>query len=252
MTAGRPLQAYLLGRAAYEPVHALQHELQEARKLGRIGDTVLFVEHEPTITLGRGATPGDILASEASLAEAGIAVVATGRGGEVTLHAPGQLVCYPILDLRPDRCDVRRYWQDLNRVMAGVAARYGIQSGVIDKYIGLWADAAEPSVWNGVERAQSPVKIGAIGVRISRWVTMHGFALNLTTDLSLFRLIVPCGITQFGVGSVASLTGAAPSTKSAAERALPLLADVFECRASELQTVSVSALRANSRANPPA
>src|SRR5450432_694277 len=249
MTVGRRLQALWLGRAAYEPVHALQQELQEARKVGRITDTVLFVEHEPTITLGSGATPGDILASDASLAEAGVAVVATGRGGEVTLHAPGQLVCYPILDLRPDRCDVRRYWKDLNRVMTGVAAEHGVQSGVIDKYIGLWADAAEPSVWNGVERAQSPVKIGAIGVRISRWVTMHGFALNLSTDLTLFRLIVPCGITEFGVGSVQSLTGLTPTVRSAAELAVPLFAEAFGFRTSELETTSVTDLLAELSAN---
>jgi lipoyl(octanoyl) transferase len=225
-------------------VHALQRELQEARKSGRSADTVLFVEHESTITLGRGAKSGDILASEAALAEAGIARVATGRGGEVTLHAPGQLVCYPIVDLRPDRCDVRRYWKDLNRVMAGVAAHYGIQSGVIDQYIGLWADATDPSTWSGVEAARTPVKIGAIGVAISRWVTMHGFALNLSTDLALFRLIVPCGITEFGVGSVQSLTGLRPTPESAAAIALPLFCDVFGFRATALTASSVAEVRA--------
>src|SRR6187551_297994 len=138
MTSKRELRAFWLGRAAYEPVHALQHELQEARKAGRISDTVLFVEHEPTITLGRGATAEHLLTSEAALAEAGIALVSTGRGGDVTLHAPGQLVCYPILDLHPDRMDVRRYVKDLNRVMMGLAQSYGIESGTIEKYIGLW------------------------------------------------------------------------------------------------------------------
>ena len=240
MTLGRNLQALWLGRAAYEPVHALQLELMEARKAGRISDTVLFVEHEPTITLGRGATAADILAGEAALAEAGIAVVSTGRGGEVTLHAPGQLVCYPIFDLRPDRCDVRRYWKDLNRVMAGVAAQSGIQSGVIDTYIGLWADQAQPGTWNGVEHALTPVKIGAIGVRISRWVTMHGFALNLSTDLSLFRLIVPCGIREYGVGSLQSLTGRAPSPERAAQLALPLFTEIFGFRPTQLEHTSAS------------
>ena len=244
MTAKDQVRALWLGRAAYEPVHALQHELHEARKAGRVNDTLLFVEHEPTITLGRGATAEHLLSSEAALAEAGIAVVATGRGGDVTLHAPGQLVCYPIVDLH-DRMDVRRYVKDLNRVMMGLAASYGIQSGTIEKYIGLWADFADPSQWPGVEAATTPVKIGAIGVRISRWVTMHGFAFNLCTDLSLFRLIVPCGISEFGVGSVQSLTGASPSTKSAAERALPIFCEVFERTASALDTISVAALRAS-------
>jgi lipoyl(octanoyl) transferase len=245
MSASRELNALWLGRAAYEPVHALQHELQEARKAGRVGDTVLFVEHEPTITLGRGATAEHLLSSEADLARAGIAVVSTGRGGDVTLHAPGQLVCYPILDLHPDRMDVRRYVKDLNRVMMALAQSYGIHSGVIEKYIGLWADQSDPSAWPGIEAARTPVKLGAIGVRISRWVTMHGFAFNLHTDLSLFRLIVPCGITEFGVGSVQSLTGEAPEVRSAAARALPILTSVFEYPTAALNDVSVAALSAS-------
>ncbi|HEY4102276.1 MAG TPA: lipoyl(octanoyl) transferase LipB [Polyangiaceae bacterium] len=243
MTSAASVRAVWLGRAAYAPVHELQHQLHEARKADRIGDTVLFVEHEPTITLGRGAKAEQILASEASLADAGIAIVSTGRGGEITLHAPGQLVCYPILDLH-NRQDVRRYVRDLNRVMTRLAASYGIESGAIDKYIGLWTDQAEPSSWTGVERALTPVKLGAIGVRISRWVTMHGFAFNLSTDLSLFRLIVPCGITEFGVGSIQSLTGAAPDVKSAAERALPLLCDVFGFPSVALETTSSADLSA--------
>lgn len=242
MSSPRKLRAVWLGRAAYEPVHALQHELHEARKDGRIGDTVLFVEHDATITLGRGAVPEHLLIGESAMAEAGIALVSTGRGGDVTLHAPGQLVCYPILDLH-DRMDVRRYVKDLNRVMMSLAESYGIQSGVIEKYIGLWADQADPSVWNGVEAALTPVKMGAIGVRISRWVTMHGFAFNLSTDLSLFRVIVPCGISEFGVGSVASLVGLEPTVESAAERALPILADVFGYPVPALERMSVAALR---------
>jgi len=242
MTSTRALRAFWLGRAAYEPVHALQNELQEARKAGRIPDTVLFVEHEPTITLGRGATADHLLTSESALGEAGIALVSTGRGGDVTLHAPGQLVCYPILDLHPDRMDVRRYVKDLNRVMTGLAQSYGVDSGTIEKYIGLWADVADPSTWRGVEAARTPVKIGAIGVRISRWVTMHGFAFNLSTDLSLFRLIVPCGISEFGVGSIASLTGLRPSVESAAQRALPLLAQVFGYETPELRVATISTL----------
>jgi lipoyl(octanoyl) transferase len=242
-SSSRPLRAVWLGRAAYAPVHDLQHRLHEARKAGQIGDTVLFLEHEPTITLGRGATAEQLLTSESALAEAGIALVSTARGGAITLHAPGQLVCYPIVDLR-ERMDVRRYVQDLNRVMMAVAASYGVHSGVIEKYIGLWADAEQPDAWTDAAHARTPVKIGAIGVRISRWVTMHGFALNLSTDLALFRLIIPCGISEFGVGSIASLTGATHSVAGAAERALPLLAQTFSRGAvvPELEAVSVGDL----------
>jgi len=242
MTSERPLRAFWLGRAGYEPVHALQHELHEARKAGQIADTVLFVEHEPTITLGRGATVEHLLTSEAALAESGIALVSTGRGGDVTLHAPGQLVCYPILDLHPDRMDVRRYVKDLNRVMMGLARSYGVDSGVIEQYIGLWADHADPSHWPGATDARTPVKLGAIGVRISRWVTMHGFAFNLTTDLALFRLIVPCGISEFGVGSIASLTGQTPSVESAARRALPIFSEIFGYETPELRAATISTL----------
>jgi len=244
MTKPRHVRAVWLGRAPYTRVHELQQQLHEARKAGIIGDTVLFVEHEPTITLGRGAKSEHILASEAALTDAGVAVVATGRGGEITLHAPGQLVCYPILDLHPDRMDVRRYVQDLNRVMMRLAASYGVHCGVIEKYIGLWADQANPSEWTGVESALTPVKLGAIGVRISRWVTMHGFAFNLTTNLALFRLIIPCGITEFGVASVASLTGKQPSVLEAAERALPLVCEVFGFPATQLQSIAAADLSA--------
>lgn len=244
MTRSDEVRALWLGRAAYVQVHDLQNELHEARKASRVGDTLLLVEHEPTITLGRGATAEHLLASEAALSEAGIALVATGRGGDVTLHAPGQLVCYPILDLH-DRMDVRRYVKDLNRVMRKLAESYGIESGAIEKYIGLWADLADPTCWSGVDSALTPVKLGAIGVRISRWVTMHGFAFNLSTDLSLFRLIVPCGISEFGVGSVESLTGSAPSVESAAERVVPIFSEVFARHTSGLETVSVDALRAS-------
>ncbi len=233
-----------LGRAGYEPVHVLQHQLHEARRTRRIPDTLLFVEHEPTITLGRGASHEHVLLSEARLAELGVAIASTGRGGDVTLHAPGQLVCYPILDLHPDRMDVRRYVKDLNRVMMALAHSYGIHSGAIEKYIGLWADQANPSVWSGVDAARAPVKLGAIGVRISRWVTMHGFAFNLTTDLSLFSSIVPCGIRELGVGSVHSLTGAAPSVRDAAERALGMFCSVFAYLAPTLANASPDVLSA--------
>lgn len=223
----RKLHGVWLGRRAYGPVQELQLELREARKAGRIGDTVLFVEHEPVVTLGRGSKAAHLIWSREALEARGVEVVETGRGGDVTLHAPGQLVCYPILDLAPDRCDVRRYVRDLAETMRRVASDFGVDAGPIAKYIGLWVDRRKPSSWAGLEAAAEPAKLGAIGVAISRWVTMHGFALNLTTDLELFGLIVPCGISEYGVTSIRDLTGQAPNVFETARSAFQLLAEVI-------------------------
>ena len=233
----RTLDGIWLGRQAYEPVLALQEALHAARREGAIGDTVLFLEHAPVVTFGRGGKPENLLSSEEALARAGIAVARTGRGGDVTLHAPGQLVCYPILDLAPDRCDVRRYVRDLAETMRRVVGEFGLAAGTIDRYIGLWVDRQSPAYWPGLDSLLEPVKIGAIGVRISRWVTQHGFALNLRPELELFRHIVPCGIRDHGVSSVHELTSASPSVREGAQSALTHLADVFDARAPALRDV---------------
>jgi lipoyl(octanoyl) transferase len=210
------LDCLWLGRRPYAPMYALQLELFELRKRGAIGDVLLCLEHEPVITLGRGARPEHLLAGAGLLAERGIALEKTDRGGEITLHAPGQLVGYPIVNLAPDRCDVRRYVRDLSGTLRDLLEPYAIRAGEIAGLVGVWVDGADPSVWPGVEQARAPQKIAAIGVRLSRWVSMHGFALNLSLDLDLFRLIVPCGITQYGVCSLASLGAAAPSARELA------------------------------------
>jgi lipoyl(octanoyl) transferase len=177
----------------------------------------------------------NLLVSEAVLRARGVELAFTDRGGDITLHAPGQLVGYPIVDLRPDRCDVRRYVADLAECMRRVVAAHGVASGAVPSLVGLWADAATPGEWRGAEAAARPSKLGAIGVRISKWVTMHGFALNLTTDLTLFDLIVPCGISQFGVASLQSLTGSSVSTRDGAEAALAELGSVLGARAATLE-----------------
>jgi len=221
--AERVLTGVWLGRRPYAALYSLQLELLELRKQGAIGDLFLALEHEPVITMGRGARSEDLLANEALLRERGIALEKTDRGGEITLHAPGQLVGYPIVSLAPDRQDVRRYVRDLSATVRELIEPYGVQAGEIAQLIGIWVDGTRPSVWPGVEQARAPQKIGAIGVRLSRWVSMHGFALNLSTDLELFRLIVPCGIREYGVCSLASLGIAAPSPRQLAPAAHVIL-----------------------------
>lgn len=229
MSAPRRISGYFLGRRDYRSCLALQEQLHAARAAGGVGDSVLFVEHPAVITLGRGAHSENLLASRDRLAELGVDVVETGRGGDVTLHAPGQLVCYPILDLSPDRKDVRRYVKDLTEVMRQVAQAQGVASGRFEEHIGLWANRDSPSTYRGTESRDDLIKLGAIGVRISRWVTMHGFALNLAPDMRLFGLIVPCGIHDYGVGSLAELMdGPAPSVEAASRQAFAALIRVLD------------------------
>jgi lipoyl(octanoyl) transferase len=214
----RNVRAVWLGRRRYEPVHQLQQALHDARKQHAVGDVLLLLEHEAVITLGRGAKEENVLATADALRARGIDLCATGRGGDVTYHGPGQLVGYPILSLAPDRCDVRRYVRDLLEVMIQLAASQGVSAGTIERHIGVWVDRASMKTWPGEELARDPAKLGAVGVRISQWVTMHGFAFNAQTDIDAFSLIVPCGIREFGVTSLRALVGDCPGP---AQLALP-------------------------------
>lgn len=234
----RSITGLWLGRRRYAPTYALQCELFEARKRGELGDVILCLEHDPVITLGRGARPEHLLASRAEFAARGIDVVDTDRGGEITLHAPGQLVCYPILGLAPDRCDVRRYVGDLTATMRTLIAAYGIEAGEMPGLVGVWVDSQERERWPGSAAARAPQKIGAVGVRLSRWVSMHGFALNLDPDLGLFRLIVPCGITEYGVCSLASLGALPPAVRDLAPVACQTLVERLGGRGREFLDAS--------------
>lgn len=201
------VEARFLGRIGYREAHVLQEELVEARLRGAIGDQLLLLEHPRVFTLGRAAKKHHLLNVGA------IEVVETGRGGDVTYHGPGQLVGYPIVDLNPDRRDVRKYVASLEETMIRIAERYGIRAGRVDGLNGAWVG----------ER-----KIGAVGVRLRRWVTMHGFAINGTTDLSDFDRIVPCGIQNKGVTSIERETGARPGIRELAEHAASIFAELYE------------------------
>jgi lipoyl(octanoyl) transferase len=239
----RSITAYWLGRVGYEVAHRLQQRLVEARIAGRIGDVILLLEHDAVITLGRSAKADNVLAADDERAAKGVELVETGRGGDVTFHGPGQLVAYPIIDLKPDRCDVRRYIRDLADVMIRLAKDHGIAAGIVPgdaKLVGVWVDEESPNEWDedrardasiGVPNGARLAKIGAIGVRLSRWVTMHGFAFNVATDLTGFQLIVPCGIRELDVTSLARLGIPASeflSIEDVARASLPHFASVLD------------------------
>jgi lipoyl(octanoyl) transferase len=213
----RELIVRRLGIVPYAEALALQHSLVEERRHDRIPDTLLLLEHPHVITIGvkRADAHRHIVATPERLSALGVEVVETGRGGDVTYHGPGQLVAYPIVDLRPDRQDVHRYVRDLEAVMIAVCRAYGIEADRVKGLSGAWVG----------ER-----KIGAIGVRISRWITSHGLAFNVESDLSYFNLIVPCGIADRGVTSLARELGRTVAVEDAADRLVEAFAAVFERR----------------------
>jgi lipoyl(octanoyl) transferase len=190
----REIEVRRLGRVGYAEGLELQKQLVEQRKAGEIPDQLLLLEHPPVITLGvkTRSNQTNIVATPEALASEGVSVFDTGRGGDVTYHGPGQLVGYPIIDLKPDRCDVHKYVRDIEEVMIRAAAAFGVEA---DRMPGL------TGAWVGNE------KLAAIGVRISKWVTSHGFAFNVNTALKHFDFIVPCGITDKGVTSLQELLG---------------------------------------------
>jgi lipoyl(octanoyl) transferase len=246
----RSLTAHWLGRIRYAEAHALQERLLAARVRRVVGDTLLLLEHDPVVTLGRGAHAENVLLSPEDLARRGVDLAETGRGGDVTYHGPGQLVAYPVFDLHPDRLDVRRYVRDLARVMVALAREHGVDASFIEgdsKLVGVWADEASPARWAGDPRAPGgaarPAKLGAIGVRLSRWVTMHGFAFNVSTDLEGFRLIVPCGISAYGVTSLEALGAGRPTVEDVGRASVVHFARTFEAEARVATEDETRALR---------
>jgi lipoyl(octanoyl) transferase len=196
----------------YAEALELQRALADQRKRGEIPDQFLIVEHPHTITLGRNGHMENLLAREQILERAGIAFHPTDRGGDITYHGPGQIVGYPIVDLREWKRDVVAYVRALEQVIVDALADFGLKAGRAPGMTGVWVDGA---------------KVAAIGVHISRWVTSHGFALNVATDLSYFQYIVPCGLVK-PVTSMAAL-GAGAGRGDVIERLVFHFGRVFEC-----------------------
>lgn len=214
MSALRPLAWSYLGRVPYREAEDLQHAVRDALRRGEGPERLLLLEHPHVYTLGRNASAQDVLASGEWLRARGVEVAECDRGGQVTYHGPGQLVGYPVISLSPDRRDIRRYVRDLQGVLVRTLADFGVAAEARDTqaFIGVWA---------GEE------KIASIGVHLSRWITTHGFALNVSTDLAYFGGIVPCGLSGIGITSIERLTGRSPSLPAVAAVCAGHFGEVF-------------------------
>jgi lipoyl(octanoyl) transferase len=210
---GRVLEVQRLGLVPYQDALDLQDALVRRRRAGEIDDQLLLLEHPHVITLGSASDPDHVLLDVAERKMVGLELFETGRGGDVTYHGPGQLVGYPILDLKPDRKDVHRYVRDLEEALIRAVALLGIAATRLPGLTGVWVEGE---------------KLAAIGIRVSSgWVTSHGFALNVATDLAFFDAIVPCGIRGHGVTSIERLLGHAPDPDRVRDHVVTAMCDVF-------------------------
>jgi lipoyl(octanoyl) transferase len=210
----KDLAVIQLGRTDYKQCWDLQQRLHDRRVTGSMLDTLLLTEHDHVYTIGKTGDENHLLADQAELLSRGVSVYHNDRGGDITYHGPGQLVGYPILDLNNYYLDLHRYLRDLEEVIIGTLREFGISSQRDSGYTGVWV---------GTE------KICAIGVKTSRWVTMHGFALNVNTDLSFFARIIPCGIFEKGVTSMAQILGDAVDGEAVATIVTKEFGRVFGC-----------------------
>ena len=209
----RPCLVYNLGLIDYDKAFELQERLHKARKAGAISDVLLLLQHPPVFTIGRSGTANDIIASEEVLDRENIQVFRTSRGGEVTYHGPGQLVGYPILHLRQNKLTVHQYVWNLEEMVMRTLADFGIESQRV---------AGRRGVWVGGE------KVCSLGLRISSEVSMHGFSLNVNTDLRYFTYIIPCGITDATITSLSRLLGHEVKMEEVEEKLLRRFSEVFD------------------------
>ncbi len=225
----RELHWTFMGRVPYAPVADLQERLRRRIRFDGGAEHLLLLEHDPVYTVGRNASDDDVVAPRPWLEARGIGVHRTNRGGQVTYHGPGQLVGYPILNLSPDRRDIRRYVRDLQEVLIRTLADFGLTARRREgqDFIGVWL---------------GDQKIASFGVHLSHWITIHGFALNVATDLDDFAGIVACGLPQVRMTSIAAATGKAPSLTEVADRIVYHLSGIFERRPVSLPAAAVSEL----------
>lgn len=216
-----------LGLIAYQPAFDLQRRLVAARKIGAVPDVLLLCEHPHVITLGRNGKQEHLLASSHLLRQMGVEFVPSDRGGDITYHGPGQIVGYPILNLAAIRRDVAWYVRQLEEAMTRATMEFGIVAGRKAGMTGVWVDNTAASGDDTANYATSE-KLAAIGVHLSRWVTSHGFAYNVSTDLRYFDLIVPCGIADKRATSLERLLSRAVRCEEVAPRIVVHLGDVFE------------------------
>lgn len=245
------IQYLYLGRVAYDESLRLQTELIGLRYQGRIGNVLLLLEHPPVLTLGRNANRSNVLASDAMLAARGVTLHEINRGGDVTYHGPGQLVGYPIFDLRSlrspkgTRLGPVDFVRQMEEALIRLCGVYGVCAGRIAGLTGVWCQVSEAQL-----SSKESKKIGAIGIHVSRGITSHGFAFNLTTNLDDFRLINPCGITDRPVTSLereVANSGLVPSLESLANEAARQFGIVFQEQIDAAE--SLDALRAQARAS---
>jgi lipoate-protein ligase B len=209
----KKLYKVYLGQTKFRYAWDLQKRLVDLRSEGRIPDILLLTEHEPVITMGRGTAKGNLLVSSESLRERGVDIYEIERGGDITFHGPGQLVAYPIIDLHNRGRDLHKYLRDLEILIIDTLGDLGLEARTKKGLTGVWV---------------GDHKLAAIGVAVSRWITYHGLALNVNTDMDNFKLINPCGITEYPVGSVSQILGREMDMKEVADLLAKNFARLFE------------------------
>jgi lipoate-protein ligase B len=216
-----------IGRTKYADAWELQKKIFSARLERRIGDVLLLTEHDPVFTLGKGADENHLLANDDELSEKKIDMFWIDRGGDVTFHGPGQIVGYPIIDLGQHYQDIHRYLRDLEEMIIRTLREYGIDGGREKEFTGVWVKNE---------------KIAALGVKVSKWITMHGFALNVATDLSFFDRIIPCGIFHKGVTSLQNVLGRSADLSVVRQQLVHHFSEIFSMEVKQITMEELSSL----------